>query len=135
MAIGTNGIHRLSSVAGGQAPISHIGAPLTRYGKIILDYPKEKFYFIPYGQGPVQVTPMHDFQVQYADGRLFVGLVWPHSQAYAQGVRPGMRVTEANGQPLDDDFCRLIHLLDRKGCCILTLEGEGKSIQIDYYAD
>ena len=133
--LGQTAFTGVSSVAGGQAPISHIGAPLTRYGKIILDYPKEKFYFIPYGQGPVQVTPMHDFQVQYADGRLFVGLVWPHSQAYAQGVRPGIRVTESDGQPLDDDFCRLIHLLDQKGRCILTLEGEGKSIQMDYYAD
>ena len=45
-----------------------------------------------------------------------------------------MRVTEADGQPLEDDFCRLIHLLDEKGRCTLTLEGEGEeeSIHIDY---
>ncbi len=78
---------------------------------------------------------MQDFQVQYADGHLFVGLVWPRSQAYAQGVRPGMRVTEADGQPLNDDFCRLIRLLNQKGHCTLTLEKEGKSIHVDYYTD
>ncbi len=133
--LGNTAFTGVSSVAGGQAPISSIGAPLSRYGQIILDYGKEKFYFIPYEQGPVPVKPVRDFQVQYADGRLFVGLVWPRSHAYAQGVRPGMRVTEADGQPLDDDFCRLIRLLDRQGRCTLTLEGEGKSIRMDYDAD
>ena len=54
---------------------------------------------------------------------------------YAQGVRPGMRVTEADGQPLNDDFCRLIRLLNQKGHCTLTLEKEGKSIHVDYYTD
>ena len=125
----------VSSVAGGQAPISSVGAPLTQYGKVILDYKREEFYFIPYQQGTVQVKPVQDFQVQYADGHLFVGLVWPRSQAYAQGVRPGMRVTEADGQPLNDDFCRLIRLLNQKGHCTLTLEKEGKSIHVDYYTD
>ena len=125
----------VSSVAGGQAPISSVGAPLTQYGKVILDYKRKEFYFIPYQQGTIQVKPVQDFQVQYADGHLFVGLVWPRSQAYAQGVRPGMRVTEADGQPLNDDFCRLIRLLNQKGHCTLTLEKEGKSIHVDYYTD
>lgn len=125
----------VSSVAGGQAPLSCIGAPLTRYGRIILDYKKEQFYFIPYGQTPIHVLPVRNFQVQYADGRLLVGLVWPRSQAWAQGVRPGMRVTEADGQLLNDDFCRLIRLLDQKGRCTLTLEGDGKCIHIDYHTD
>ena len=43
-----------------------------------------------------------------------------------------MRVTEADGQPLEDDFCRLIHLLDEKGRCTLTLEGNGEKIHMDY---
>lgn len=134
-SLGHTAFTGVSSVAGGQAPISSAGAPLTRYGKIILDYKEEKFYFIPYGQTPIPVPPVRDFQVQYADGRLFVGLVWPRSQAYAQGVRPGMRVTEADGQPLNDDFCRLIRLLDQKDRCTLTLEGDGKRMVIDYHAD
>ena len=46
-----------------------------------------------------------------------------------------MRVREADGQPMDDDFCSLIRLLDRQGRCALTLEGEGKSIRMDYDAD
>lgn len=133
-SLGHTAFAGVTSVAGGQAPISSVGAPLTRYGKVILDYKRKEFYFMPYQQDAVQVKSAHDFQVQYADGRLFVGLVWPRSQAYAQGVRQGMRVTEADGQPLEDDFCRLIHLLDEKGRCTLTLEGEGEeeSIHIDY---
>lgn len=107
--LGNTSFKGVSSVAGGQSPVSSVGSPLAKYGRIIIDYGAACFYFIPYEEKP-QVSLLPDWNFQPAGGHIVVSLVWPRSQAYAQGLRPGMRVVSVNGKPLNNDICLLLSL-------------------------
>lgn len=130
--LGNASFEGVSSVAGGPAPLSSVGAPLAKYGRIVIDYGEKRFYFIPYEDAP-QVEPLPDVGFQLADGRIAVGLVWPRSKAYAQGLRAGMRVQAVNGEELDDDICRLLQLRDTKVIETLTVDdGRGRLLVVRF---
>ena len=117
-------------------PYTLMGTKVLEYGKVVIDYPRRIFYFIPYTNEVVVIpSKSREFYLTVSEGVLKVSTVWGDM---SNVVSPGDRVTHINGEPVKDyDFCEsiTIGIADLKGDDIKKLLIEtksGKIIELDY---
>jgi predicted aspartyl protease len=117
---------------------SRIGADLLNYGKVILDFKKHQFTFIPQESGatvtiPDTKRPSHSFIQK--DGLVIVGLIWESSNAYKAGLRKGFILKQINGFPINERCDLLSPLIkeelkknDMRQLLVVDLEGIEREI-------
>ncbi|MEA4868364.1 MAG: retropepsin-like aspartic protease [Rikenellaceae bacterium] len=117
-------------------PYTLMGTKVLEYGKVVIDYPRRIFYFIPYTNEAVVIpSKSREFYLTVSEGVLKVSTVWGDM---SNVISPGDRVTHINGEPVKDyDFCEsiTIGIAELKGDDIKKLLIEtksGKIIELDY---
>lgn len=71
--------------------VSKLGLGVLRWGDVVVDYPRRRFYLLPCGERPAPpVVPRRNVTVALDGGRLVVGQVW--DEALADVVAPGDRI-------------------------------------------
>lgn len=90
-----------STVQGG----SHIGAPLLRYGNLIIDPFRKQLIFQPYDGRTSCVVANHrpDIIIVEKRGRAMIGMVTEGGKAWEAGFRHDYVIEKVNGQPLTFD--------------------------------
>lgn len=119
----------------GEAPFSLFGVKSIDYGKVVIDFPRRLFYYIPFTNVPV--TPdytLRDFDIQVEDGKLVVANVWSE---LASVISPGDPITHIDGKETGIyDFCESITIgieeLKNKKSRLTILTKENKSVELDF---
>lgn len=71
--------------------VSKLGLGILRWGDVVVDYPRRRFYLLPCGERPAPpVVSRRNVTVALDGGRLVVGQVW--DEALADVVAPGDRI-------------------------------------------
>ena len=115
-----------------------VGNDFFNYFETILDYPGEQFLVKQIcAEYPDFKWHRLGMKVVVEGGELFVGFVWKNSNAYRQGVRPGLRIMRINGLDAHHSFtgpsCDLHHLVDgelEKDTVTFEFEGQDKEVLI-----
>ena len=91
-------VHSLTTQGG-----SHVGAPLLRYGSLVVNPFRRRLVFQPYAEGDSAVVANKQVEIAYVPrgGRPAVGLVWEGGQAFRQGFRAGDLILKINGEAID----------------------------------
>lgn len=89
------------------APHSLLGMKLLEYGKVTIDYPRQRFYYEPYERETELENPLNDYSLKVTEsGELVVSTVW---STETSGIQSGDRVLKINGKPVGKyDFCESI---------------------------
>lgn len=107
------------------APYSLVGMKLLDFGKVTIDYPRQRFYFEPRERENELEAPLNDFGLKVDEGGdLVVTSVW---NTETSGIKAGDRVLKINGNPVKKyDFCESITTgipeLQRKAKNVLEVE-------------
>ena len=99
--------------------ISTLGREVLEQGRMVIDYPRRRFYFIPYRQPAVFRPAFVNIRWRYDGGRIVVASVWGN---VPEGVSPGDRIVSVDGKD-----CRRIGLCEYFR---LSLR-EGTSIEVE----
>ena len=96
---------------------SHIGAPLLKYGTLVINPFNKQLLFQPFDQQDFCIVNNPQFEIAIVptwDGRPSVGLVWERSEAYQQGFRQGDIIEQVDGEPAGDfqSFIRRSYIID-----------------------
>ena len=115
--------------------ISRIGADLLNYGLVIVDYPRQQFLFSPYEKVSAIELPVENvtFPLVFEEGRIKIGLVWEHSEAWRLGLRKGFVLLQINGEELENDLCALLRFkgIAKKSVKVIDLEGKEREFVFD----
>lgn len=85
------------------SPFSLIGTKSLDYGKVTIDYSRQRFYFEPYEKEVIMPQPLNDYSMAVKDGKLNISTVWSSNK---DGIENGDIVTHINGKPVPVmDFC------------------------------
>jgi predicted aspartyl protease len=108
---------------------SKLGSGIIRYGKMILDYPGQRFWFIPYTKLRSENNTYWGFEPSAVDGHFVIGLVWQNSNASRSGLMSGQKIISINNYNLEsNNFCETIrtwsNTWSRKNELILEVENE-----------
>lgn len=96
---------------------SHLGAPLLKYGALVINPFGKQLIFQPYDHQNYCIVSNPQFEIAIVptrDGKPSVGLVWERSEAYQQGFRPGDIIEKVDDQPAGDfqSFIRRSYIID-----------------------
>ncbi len=113
-----------------------LGMAILNYGKIVIDYPRRLFYYIPFSNETVKLgyTP-RKFDIKVLDGKLVVATVWSEMENV---LSTNDLITHINGKPTGtydfcDSFINGIEDLKVKTPIMMTImTKEGKQIEIEY---
>lgn len=84
--------------------ISTIGRDVLEQGRMVIDYPRRRFYFIPY-RHPVVFRPVFvNIRWRYDGERVEVASVWSEA---SEGISPGDRIVSVDGKD-----CRRVSLCE-----------------------
>jgi len=108
--------------------VSRIGSKLLNYGNVIIDYRKNQFYFIPYGE-KTSVTvkePLHVY-LKFTDAKALLSCVWPTSEEYKAGLRNGQIVKEINGIKMNGEqsVCDFRSEIRKNTITIVVIDNKG----------
>lgn len=102
-----------STVQGG----THIGAPLLKYGAMIIDPFRKQLVFQPYdgAKSCVVANRMADVVIVEKEGHAMIGMVMKHCKAYTDGFRQGQIIEKVDGKPISfEEFNRFIWTKNQK---------------------
>lgn len=113
----------MESTCGG---LDLLGRKLLDWGRVVLDFPRKRFYFLPYAAGPrrAESQPLYNFTPWHVAGRLVVGQVW--DEALQGVVAPGDAIVAVDGRPWPGDVCAFLldqQQFDGRTCEIETADG------------
>lgn len=121
------------------APYTLLGTRFMQYAKIVIDYAKQRLYYVPYEQGPIKtVFGQTKFGITVnKQGKLAVTHVW---KALDGVVDVGDIVTHIDGKETETydlcDIVRGIPALRTPGPKMLTIQRkDGKSVEVEYKAE
>lgn len=112
-------------------PYTLLGMELLNYGKVIIDYPRGRFYFDAYETENKYLNKSRDVGFLVKDGDLVVGAVWGEMQ---REVEMGDKVIKINGKPVGKyDFCESIingipELKAKKKTKVTVLTRQGEKV-------
>lgn len=116
---------------------SLLGIDVLDYGKVVIDYSRELFYYIPFTNNVVELpyTPrMFEVELNY-DGLLSVSVVWSKMEGL---LSKGDLITHINGKPtkkyeICDGIKKGINTLIGKNPKVMTIKTkEGKVLEVAY---
>lgn len=102
-----------STVQGG----THIGAPLLKYGTMIIDPFRKQLVFQPYDDAKscTVANRMADVVIVEKDGNAMIGMVMKQSKAYTDGFRQGQIIEKVDGKPISfEEFNRFFWTKNQK---------------------
>lgn len=102
-----------STVQGG----THIGAPLLKYGAMIIDPFRKQLVFQPYdgAKSCTVANRMANVFIVEKDGNAMIGMVMKHSKAYNDGFRQGQIIEKVDGKPISfEEFNRFFWTKNQK---------------------
>lgn len=113
-----------------------LGMAILDYGRVVIDYPRKLFYYIPFSKDTV-ILPYRPrkFDVRVLDGKLAVATVWSEMKDIL--TRDDL-ITHINGKPTGTyDFCESllygIEDLRVKPPVLMTImTKEGKEVEVEY---
>ncbi len=118
------------------SPVTLLGAASLNYGKVVIDYPRRRFYYIPFSTEPVcPPYTTRKFNLTVSDGKLTIGTVWGEM---ADLISEGDEITHINGKPTGIyDFCTSIikGIDDLKGegtKLVKVRRKDGKVLELEY---
>lgn len=133
----TVGTRRFTGASGTTTVMDNsiIGAPLLHHGKVVIDFLRRRFYFLPYSQEPVDMTgePGHwNVDILPLDGAFRITTVW---ESLGREAAFGDKVVEINGTrldsvPMDEWSIRRIMADIPTDTATLIIEKEGKERRI-----
>lgn len=115
---------------------SRMGLGLLDYGRVVIDYPRSRFYFMPFTEGEIEVKPEKTWEVMptFMGDKLVIGLIWGDFKEVAIGDE----ILEVNGIKIaEKDPCQLLieslvsdEDADQMDLLIRTASGEEKTVVI-----
>lgn len=114
-----------------------LGMGILNYGKVVIDYPRRLFYYIPFSNETVTLGhTSRKFELKVLmDGKLRVATVWSEM---ADVLSTDDLVTHINGKPTATyDYCasltKGLEELKGKGPFLLTIQTkEGKEVEVEF---
>lgn len=113
-----------------EAADSRLGTGILRYGKVIIDYLQNRFFYIPYHpqESPNLYEKEWDVVITSMNGHLYAGMVWDYAHLPLKG---GEQIVEVNGQDTEEvDTIQLLSggFLQMKGdeAEIVYMDSKGK---------
>lgn len=118
------------------SPVSLFGMRALDFGKVVIDYPRQRFYYIPFALEPVSPKfKLMPYNLTVSDGKLTVATVWGDMKEL---ISKGDEVTRINGKLTGNyDFCSsIINGIDElqvEGPIVLTIRTQnGETIELEY---
>lgn len=114
-------------------PFTLLGVKLLDYGKVVIDYPRGRFYFEAYKPVNEFLDESHDVSLTVKEGELVIGAVWGKMKSE---VEMGDKVIKINGKPVGKhDFCESIingipELKAKKKTKLTVLTRQGEKVII-----
>ena len=115
---------------------SRMGLGLLDYGRVVIDYSRSRFYFMPFTEGEIEVKPEKIWEVMptFMGDKLVIGLIWGDFKEVAIGDE----ILEVNGIKITEkDPCQLLieslvsdEDADQMDLLIRTASGEEKTVVI-----
>lgn len=88
------------------SPFSLLGVKVLDYGKVTVDYARQRLYFEPYEKEMTLAAPLNDYSLTVKDGKLVVSTVWSSNK---DGITNGDIVSHINGEKTPVlDFCESV---------------------------
>lgn len=79
--------------------LSRLGSGILKFGKVTIDYPRQRFYFIPYEKNPADIYQKEwNVVVTVTNNELTAGFVWGNMKKHLEG---GEKIVEVNGKRFD----------------------------------
>ncbi len=112
-----------------------LGRRLLDWGRVVLDFPRRRFYFLPAGDAEPTAPPqsLPNFTLWIVRGRLVVGQVW--DEALLGVIAPGDRVVNVDGKPWPGGVCSFLFDPEQyvgRSCEIETADGSRVTLPIKY---
>lgn len=100
LQLGFSTFHRVTSVTTDAAD-SRLGTGLLRYGKVIIDYLDNRFFYIPYKSQEIPDLYEKEWDVAIIpmNGHLYAGMVWDYAHLPLEG---GEQIVEVNGHDTEN---------------------------------
>lgn len=114
---------------------SRMGLGLLDYGRVVIDYSRSRFYFVPFTEGEIEVKPEKVWEVMptFMGDKLVIGLIWGDFKEVAIGDE----ILEVNGIKIaEKDPCQLLigslvpEDAEQMDLLIRTASGEEKTVVI-----
>lgn len=105
-----------------------LGSRLLDWGKVVLDFPRRRFRFLPHANtAPAAVPqPLYNFVPWIVAGELVVGTVW--DETLRDVIGPGDRIAAIGGVPWSGDICPFLLAPEQVegAACEIVTAAEGR---------
>jgi predicted aspartyl protease len=114
------------------AALNLIGTEVLKHFVVTLDPRAQMAEFRPVSDGPIEFEPLYGIGIGAApqEGAIRVAQVFPGSAAERCGVRAGDELRALDGRPVAELICERARLFPRPGPVRLTVQREGKTLEL-----